>query len=201
MGFFPRWVNGLWPLIQVDPYLWWHKVSVTRWITVPACWSKGLDQAEWRRDAIRWALIQMIHVFGAKAQNFRDAYVRVNVRGRAGSRSMWVLIFFLYGSLLIIIIIWRSDAIQQWSNTMDHDGSTWIIKPTSALGFMIQMSRTIYVTSTMDQVGSRVFSPVESRAYDLWSNLIHGCKDTCCPIILPHYELWSNCTNTLDHIS
>ena len=132
---------------------------------------------------------------------FRDAYVRINVRGRAGGRSMWVLIFFLYGSLLIIIIIWRSDAIQQWSNPMDHDGSTWIIKPTSALGFMIQMSRTIYVIPTMDQVGSRVFSPVESRAYDLWSNLIHGCKDTRCPIILPHYELWSNCLDTLDHIS
>ena len=51
--------------------------------------------------------------FWSKSPNiFRDAYVRVNVRGRAGGRSMRVVFFFLYGSLLIIIIIWRSDAIQ-----------------------------------------------------------------------------------------
>ena len=32
----------------------------------------------------------------------------------------------------------------------------------------------------MDHLGSLVFSPVESRAYDHWSKLIHTCDDTKC---------------------
>ena len=119
MGFFPCWVKGLWPMIQVDPYLEGHMLSVTRWIIVPSCWSKGLDQAEWRRDAIYRALIQMIHVFGAKAQIFL-----CRRRSCSGGWSLHTRLFFFF--LWIITYYYYYLAFRRHSAMIQPHGSRWI---------------------------------------------------------------------------
>ena len=98
-------------------------MSVTRWITVPACWSKGLDQAEWRTDAIHRALIQMIHVFGAKAQIFSvtPTYVLTYVVGReVAPCEYWF--FFIW----IITYYYYYLAFRRHSAMIQPHGSRWI---------------------------------------------------------------------------